>query len=158
MSASSKVLMGIFLLGSNTLFGQAKIKISGAVVNMNNAAYLSTKDVIVNNGGHLNVIESTLEVKDSITSVANINLRHGNLEMSGRNTQVIPLGSFQNNAVNNFIVNNSSATGIALGGTVDIYNSLTYVGTGQKLSTNDNLTIKSTSANTAWVGDMTGNT
>ena len=55
------------------------------------------------------------------------------------------------------MVNNNSATGVSLGGAVDIYNSLTYLGTGQKLSTNDNLTIKSTAENTAWVGDMTGN-
>ena len=48
--------------------------------------------------------------KDSITSADNINLRYGNLEMSGGNSQVIPSGSFKNNAVNNFMVNNNSAT------------------------------------------------
>ncbi|MDQ2751428.1 MAG: hypothetical protein M3R72_00210, partial [Bacteroidota bacterium] len=139
-------------------FAQAKLSISGAVMNEASAAFVSTKDVIVTNGGRLNVVVSTLEVKDSITSSAGINLRYGNLEMSGGNTQLIPSGSFVNNAVDNFIVNNASATGIALGGSVDIYNSLTYAGFGQKLSTNDYLTIKSIADSTAWVGDMTGNT
>ena len=131
MPAGFKVLIGFLLLSSNTLFAQAKVKISGAVVNMNNASYLSTKDVIVANGGLLNVKESTLDVKDSITSADNINLRYGNLEMSGGNSQVIPSGSFKNNAVNHFYGNNNSATGVSLGGALDVYNSLTYTGTAK---------------------------
>jgi len=148
----------LFLLQSNLSYSQAKLQVSGAVMNMKSASYVSTKDVIVNNGGLLNVALSTLEVKDSITSSAGINLRYGNLEMSGGNIQLIPASSFVKDAVYNFIVNNASAAGITLGGSVDIYNSLTYAGSGQKLSTNDYLTIKSVADSTAWVGDMTGNT
>jgi hypothetical protein len=148
----------IFLCVYVFSFAQGKLTVSGAVMNAASAIYVSTKDVIVTNGGLLNVAASTLEVKDSITSSAGINLRYGNLEMSGGNSQLIPSGSFVINAVNNFIVNNASIPGIALGGSVDIYNSLTYAGSGQNLSTNDYLTIKSLAANTAWVGDMTGNT
>src|SRR5665213_2540818 len=158
MSSFHKICFGLFLLQSNLSYSQAKLQVSGAVMNMKSASYVSTKDVIVNNGGLLNVALSTLEVKDSITSSAGINLRYGNLEMSGGNIQLIPASSFVKDAVYNFIVNNASAAGITLGGSVHIYNSLTYAGSGQKLSTNDYLTIKSVADSTAWVGDMTGNT
>ena len=62
------------------------------------------------------------------------------------------------NAVNDLIISNTSASGVSLGGALDIYNSLTYSDVGMKLTTNDNLTFKSTATNTAWLGDMTGNT
>ena len=39
-----------------------------------------------------------------------------------------------------------------------MYGSVTYSGTGMTLTTNDSLTLKSTSLNTAWIGDMTSNT
>ena len=66
--------------------------------------------------------------------------------------------TFQNNAVNNLIISNSSAGGVVLGGALDLYGSLAYSGSGMTLNTNDSLTLKSTALNTASVGDMTGNT
>ncbi|WP_202552451.1 hypothetical protein, partial [Ginsengibacter hankyongi] len=50
------------------------------------------------------------------------------------------------------------ASGVSLGGALDIYNSVTFSGTGKKLTTNDTLTFKSTASGTAYLGDMTGNT
>ena len=78
--------------------------------------------------------------------------------MNGSIAQTIPANAFQNNALKNLIISNTNAAGVTLGGALDIYGSLTYSGTGKKLTTNDMLTLKSTASNTAWVGDMTGNT
>ena len=40
---------------------------------------------------------------------------------------------------------------------VDVFGAVTYNGAGHHFTTNDQLTIKSTKENTAWVGDMTDN-
>ena len=78
--------------------------------------------------------------------------------MIGSSGQTIAANTFQNDSLYNLIISNSSAEGVILAGALDIYGSLTYSGTGMKLATNDNLTLKSTATNTAWLGDMTGNT
>jgi len=83
---------------------------------------------------------------------------------SNKSTIVLAGGSSQNiggtnlTAMQNVIIANTSAAGVILGGALDVYGSLTYSGTGRKLTTSDTLTLKSTASNTAWLGDMTGNT
>ena len=54
MPAGSKFLIGAFIIVT-ILYLAGKIEISGAMVNVNNASYVSTKDVIVTNGGYVNV-------------------------------------------------------------------------------------------------------
>ena len=56
------------------------------------------------------------------------------------------------------MVSNTSASGLSLGGPLDIYGSLNFTGTGKKLFTNDTLTLKSTATETAMAGNITGNT
>lgn len=114
--------------------------------------------ITLQSGGTVNVSGGTLQIADSIINSGTFDATAGTIEMNGTSAQTIPANAFVNNAVDNFIVGNSSATGITLEGPLDIYGSLTYSGTGLKLVTNDNLTLKSTAANTAWVGDMTGKT
>ena len=99
-----------------------------------------------------------LELQTVFISSSNINLRYGTLELFGSNAQVTPVSPFVNNALNNLIISNTSASGVSFNGAVDIYNSLTYSDVGMKLTTNDNLTFKSTATSTAYLGDMTGNT
>jgi len=139
-------------------FAQGKLIVNGAKINMVNSAYITTYDISLLDTALLNVNNSTLKIGDSIYSVSNINLRYGTLEMFGSNAQVTPASPFVNNAVNDLIVSNISASGVSLNGAVDIYNSLTYSDVGMKVSTNDHLTFKSTAANTAWLGNMTGHT
>src|SRR6185437_11854478 len=139
-------------------YSQGKLNVHGAKVNMRNGAYVTAYDVAMTDTSMLNVNSSTLRVADSMVSSTNINLRYGTLDLFGTNAQVTPASPFVNNAVNDLIVSNTSATGISFNGAVDIYNSLTYSGVVMKLTTNDNLTFKSTATNTAWLGDMTGNT
>ena len=56
------------------------------------------------------------------------------------------------------MISNSSAGGVSLAGPIDVYRSLTFGISGKNLNTNDQLTLKSSATETAWVGDLTGKT
>ena len=116
------------------------------------------QNLFINTGANLIVENATLQISGTINNSGIFNASNGTIEMNGAAAQTIPANAFQNNAINNLIVSNSSSGGVTLGGAMDVYGSLTYSGTGMKLTTNDALTLKSTALNTAWIGDMTGNT
>ncbi len=88
-----------------------------------------------------------------------INGSNGTVEMKGAVAQLISANAFQSNNLKNLIIGNSfAATGVTLGGTLDIYRSLTFSATGLKLTTGNYLTLKSTATETAWLGNVTGKT
>ena len=118
----------------------------------------SVQNITIQSGASLTVTGATLQIAGSISNSGTFCTSNGIIEMRGSSSQIIPANIFQNNAVNNLIVSNTSAGGVTLSGALDVYGSLTYSGTGMKLTTNDALTLKSTATNTAWIGDMTGNT
>lgn len=102
------------------------------------------------NGGTLQVYRNMS--KSAGTVVAS----NGTLEMKGAAAQTIPASFFQNNNLLNLIVDNANTTtGVTLGGALDIYRSVTFGASGRKLTTNDNLTFKSTATQTAWLGQLT---
>ena len=109
--------------------------------------------VLTLNGG-------SLQVYGAISAGASgIDGANGTLEMNGSTAQNIPAGILVNNKLNNLVIGNSNAvTGLTLNGTLDIYRSVSFSATGLKLTTNDNLTFKSTASETAWLGDVTGKT
>jgi len=141
----------------------------------------STTDVTVTGGyTHLPTIVTTQPVRDLILKNTNpvvtidggtlqvyrnfnvtagyIVASNGTLEMKGTAAQTIPASLFQNNNLLNLIVDNTNtATGVSLGGALDIYRSVTFGSNGRKLTTNDNLTFKSTATQTAWLGQLTSN-
>ena len=118
----------------------------------------SAQNITVQSGASLTVTGGTLQIGGVITNNGTFNASNGTIEMTGSSSQTIAAYTFQNNALNNLIISNTSAGGVTLDGALDLYSSLTYTGTGKKLTTNDFLTLKSTATNTAFVGDMTGNT
>lgn len=88
-----------------------------------------------------------------------INGLNGVMEMKGTAAQLIPGALLENNALRDLIVSNTNAaSGVSLGGQLDIYRSLTYSSAGLRFNTNDSLTLKSTAAFTAFIGDFTGKT
>lgn len=105
-------------------------------------------------------VTGTLQVYGdmSYTGLAKISASNGTLEMAGTSAQTIPAGIFQNNRLLNLVVSNSSLAGLTLGGTLDIYRSVTFTPSGNKLNTGDFLTFKSNASGTAWLGDVTGKT
>lgn len=117
-------------------------------------------NITVDSGDTLTVgVGGMLNIYGSISSSnKNIKAANGSISMNGSTAQTITTQSFFNNAIKDLIINNSSVSGVSLGGPIDIYGSLTFSGTGKKLNTNDTLTLKSNINGTAWVGDLTGNT
>ena len=115
-------------------------------------------DLNLQSGNSLIIDNSTLQIGGTITSSGYFDVSNGTIEENGTAAQTIPANAFANNSLLNLIINNTSSGGVSLGGALDIYNSLNFAGTGKKLTTSGNLTFKSTATNTAWLGDMTGNT
>jgi hypothetical protein len=116
-----------------------------------NSIYITAPGTVTVNGG-------TLQIAGSIYNNGTFNTSAGTIEMIGTSTQTIPANAFQNNALANLVISNTSVGGLVLGGALDIYQSMAFSSSGMSFSTNDFLTMKSTSTNTAWVGDVTGNT
>ncbi len=117
----------------------------------------SVNNINIQNGGAVTINAGTLQIAGNISNTGAFYSANGAVELIGTSAQNIPANAFDNNAIYDLIINNTSPGGITLGGALDIYGSLTYSGTGKKFNTNDLLTLKSTALNTAWVGDMTGN-
>ena len=118
----------------------------------------SVLDILVQTGASVTVTGGTLQVAGAITNNGTVNTGSGTIEMIGSSSQTIDAYTFQNNALNNLIISNTSAGGVILDGALDLYSSLTYTGAGKQLTTNDFLALKSTATNTAFVGVLTGNT
>lgn len=118
----------------------------------------SVQNITIQSGASVTVTGGTLQIAGSISNSGTFDASIGTMEMNSASAQTIPANTLVNNSLNNLIISNTSAGGVTLGGALDIYGSLTYSGTGKKLTTNDVLTLKSTATNTARVGDMSGNT
>ena len=123
-----------------------------------NAGIATVDTLTIQTAATLTLTNSTLQIKGAVANTGILNAAAGSIEMTGSSSQSVVGNTFQNNAVNNLIISNSSAGGVILNGALDIYNALSYTGTSMKLITNDSLTLKSTASNTATIGVMTGNT
>ena len=130
----------------------------GKVYPILSSGIATVKDLTIESAASLTVADATLQISGTINNSGTFDVSNGSIEMNGSSSQGIPASAFLNNALKDLIISNSNVAGVSLGGALDVYGSLVYTGTGMKLNTNDNLTLKSTTTNTAWVGDMTGNT
>ncbi len=102
----------------------------------------------------------TLQVNGIITRTAGtINGANGTLEMNNPTAaQTIPAGLFVSDALKNLVIGNANASGVTLGGKLDIYRSLTFSASGLRINTGGFLTFKSNATETAWLGNVTGKT
>lgn len=114
----------------------------------------SSNNLQVASGAILTISNAALQIGGTIAAVHNIYASNGTIELNGSTQQTIPATVFHNNALGHLIINNSSE--VMLNGILDIYGSLTYGTNGTDFKTNHFLTLKSTLANTAWIGNMTG--
>ncbi|MEO9145252.1 MAG: YDG domain-containing protein [Ginsengibacter sp.] len=132
-----------------------------------NNPLLNTSSTQVNNihilpNGHVTVTDpGILQVAGAITTEPTgiLDATNGGIEYNGSAPQSIASGTFLNNAIGDFMISNTNTTsGVTMSGPVDVYRSLTFSSGGKILNTNDQLTIKSTATQTAWVGNMIGHT
>lgn len=105
-------------------------------------------------GAYLTV-EGKLQVYGTVTnSGGTFTASNGTIELAGSTTQTIPAGLFDNNTVQNLIISNN----VSLGGTLNLTGTLSFGAVNNKtFATNDYLTLKSSSAATAKVSDITNN-
>jgi hypothetical protein len=115
----------------------------------------AVQNIFIYPGAVLTVNNATMKIGGTINNTGTFIASTGTIEMNGSSPQTIPANTFQANALGNLVVNNSA--GLSLAGALDIYESLTYLGTGRTLNAGEFLTIKSTLAQTGRVGNMTGN-
>ena len=107
----------------------------------------------------LTLSNGTIQINGTIIrSAGTIDGVNGTVEMNGTAAQTIPAGLFNSNNLKNLVIGNNTAAGVTIGGTLDIYRSLTFSATGLKLITGNFLTFKSKATETAWLGDVTGKT
>jgi Secretion system C-terminal sorting domain len=122
-------------------------------------ADVSLNNLTLSPGVKLTVLDSKLTIGGTLSAdTGAIIADQGTVEYNGSVSQIIASHTFKNNALHDLIVSNTSASGLILGGPLDIYGSLNFTGTGKKLLTNDTLTLKSTATETAMAGNITGNT
>ena len=107
------------------------------ILTLNNGT-IQINGVIDRSGGSIDGLNGTMEVNAVTTA------------------QIIPADLFINNALNNLLIGNSTADGVIIDGPLDIYRSLAFSPPGLNLFTGNNLTLKSSLAQTAWLGNMTG--
>lgn len=113
-------------------------------------------NLIIEAGASLTVTNSSISVGGTITNNGSIDLTAGTLQLNGTVPQTLSPALFQNNSVQHLIIDNNSATGVTLTGELAISGSLNFTNNGVVLNTNDNLVLKSTADETAWVGNLTG--
>lgn len=114
----------------------------------------SSNNLQVATGATLTISNAVLQIGGTVAAVNNIHANNGTIELNGSVQQTIPANTFHNNAIGNLVINNSAE--VILNGVLDIYGSLNYGLNGTDFKTNHFLTLKSTLANTAWIGNMTG--
>ena len=118
---------------------------------------VAVNDITIQNSSAI-IVTGKLQIAGAVNNAGTFTATAGTIEMVGTAAQTIAASAFENYAVNNLIISNTSVAGVSLSGALEIFGSLTYSGIGKTFVTNDFLTLKSTATNTAWIGDMTGNT
>ena len=116
------------------------------------------RNLVIEAGGSVTVSGTgILQVAGKMGNSGTFNVSDGTIEMTATEAQVIPAGTFQSNSIKDLIISNTdNVTGVTLGGTLDVYRSLTFGAAGRKLTTGGYLNFKSTATQTAWLGQMTG--
>ncbi|RYY49827.1 MAG: T9SS type A sorting domain-containing protein [Chitinophagaceae bacterium] len=122
--------------------------IDTGVVTVHNLSVAHTASVKITQGA--------LKLTGVISNAGVIDATLGILEFAGTVPQTLMPGTFMNNAVASLIISNVSDSGLVLASPLDVYTSLTFSAANTAFTTNDFLTLKSTSIGTARVGNMTG--
>ncbi|MEI8053719.1 MAG: Ig-like domain-containing protein [Bacteroidota bacterium] len=128
------------------------------IINVTTTPIPLCRNITVNNGGTVNVLTGgKISIYGNTSTLAGgiFNTKLGTVEFDGSVAQTIGASTFQNNNVRNIIINNSSATGVTLGGPLNLLGKLSFAGSNRIFATAGNLTMKSSDTLTANLGDIT---
>ncbi len=146
--AASLIFLSIHCL----MFSQAKIVMNGAKMNVVNSGYVVTNDISLTSTSSVNISSSTIKISGSIVNTAgNFDVTTGTVEMNGSSAQNIPVNAFATNKIKNLIISND----VTLGGQDSLTGVLSFGSNNKAFATSGFLTLKSTSAGTARVADLT---
>ena len=109
------------------------------------------QNITIQNGATLTITGGKLQVAGTIINYGTFDASIGSLEMNGSSAQTIPVNTFANNNLRNFIVSNN----VTLSGQQNLTGTLSFGSSNVTLSTGDFLTLKSTANGTARVADIT---
>jgi hypothetical protein len=113
------------------------------------------KNITIDNGASVVVSgngEGTLRMAGAITNNGTLNVANGTLVMAGEEAQVIPANALTGNVMRNLTINNPE--GVTLAGNANLTGILTL--TNGLFDTGNALTLKSSTAATAMVAEVTG--
>ncbi|HVZ98631.1 MAG TPA: T9SS type A sorting domain-containing protein [Chitinophagaceae bacterium] len=123
--------------------------ISSGTVSVSDITIQSNASVTVSSNG-------IVQIGGAISNSGTFNVTDGTIEMNGASSQAIPANTFYNNAIKNLIISNTSAAGVSLGGTLNLYGTLSFGNVNNSIfATGGYLTLSSNASGTALVADMT---
>ncbi|RKS53018.1 galactose binding lectin-like protein [Gillisia mitskevichiae] len=119
---------------------------------LNSGANGMAKDLELENGTSLTVMDNSMRIAGSITNTGTLNSLNGTIALQGENSQTIPANTFVSNRIRNLIINNNA--GVNSNNTLEITGFL-RVENGQ-FNTGNLLSLISNSTQTALI-DGSGN-
>lgn len=104
-------------------------------------------------------VMGTLQVAGTISNSGTLDASYGTIEFNGAATQTVSGSSFFNKIINNLIISNPKGLNLSAtaNDTLNLTGYLSFTVSNAAFNTNDNLTLKSTAAGTAAIGDLTNN-
>lgn len=122
------------------------------------SSVVSVKDITIEEGASL-TITGTLQIIGSIYNKGKMDITNGTLEIKGRDIQTISGSWFVDRTIHNLKISNAAGFRLAetTNDTLNVTGLLSFGVSNASFKTNDNLTLKSTSAGTASVADLTNN-
>lgn len=105
------------------------------------------------------IVNGTLQIAGSISNSGSFDASNGTIEFNGATTQTVSGSSFLNKTINNLKISNAKGLNLSTtsNDTLNLTGFLSFSVSNATFNTNDNLTLKSTAAGTAAVGDLTNN-
>ncbi len=118
----------------------------------------SVNNITIQNNASVTV-RGTLQIAGTIANSGKLDATSGTIELNGSAAQTISGSSFSKRSINDLIISNSKGLNLSAtaNDTLNITGFLSFTVSNSTFTTNDNLTLKSTAAGTAAVGDLTNN-
>ncbi|MEO8770604.1 MAG: fibronectin type III domain-containing protein [Ferruginibacter sp.] len=108
-------------------------------------------NLTIMSGGSITIASGNLQIGGSINNSGTFNTAAGTVELNGNSTQTIYPNTFSNNTIMNLIISNN----VTLAGEDTLTGTLYFGANNKTFNTGDFLTLKSTSASTARIDDIT---
>jgi hypothetical protein len=118
-----------------------------------NSGTIQVNNLSIASGASLTVGSGELSIGGTLTNNGTLDATNGTVAFNGTSPQTLSANMFLNNTVKNLRISNPGVTLASAGGMLNLTGTLSFGTTNARLTTNDNLTLKSTAAGTARVAE-----